>query len=87
MNAARTRIMVHMNTTTHSSNVKLRELIEAAGLTQDAALEKFNRGLVKPVSLSGFKAWLADPASQRWRRMDEVYVAHAEKAFKAKKKV
>ena len=78
--------MVHMNTTSPSSNAKLRELIQAAGLTQDAALEKFNRGLVKPVSLSGFKAWLADPESQRWRRMDEAYVAHAEKAFRPKKK-
>jgi hypothetical protein len=65
-------MMVHMSTGNHFNNTRLRELIEAAGLTQPAALTLFNRGQVRPLTESGWKAWLADPASVRWRELSDV---------------
>ncbi|TDP78177.1 hypothetical protein EV672_1264 [Aquabacterium commune] len=74
--------MVHMTTkTNHPNNSRLRELIESAGLTQAAALTIFNRGQAKPITESGFKAWLAAPDSVRWRELSDAYAAHAEKVF------
>ena len=74
--------MVHMTTpSNHPNNVRLRELIESAGLTQAAALTLFNRGQVRPITESGFKAWLAAPDSVRWRELSDAYAAHAEKVF------
>ncbi len=74
-------MMVHMSTRNHQNNARLRELIESAGLTQAAALTLFNRGQVRPITESGFKAWLADPASVRWRELSDAYLQHAEKVF------
>jgi hypothetical protein len=65
---------MHMSTPNHPNNVRLRELIEAAGLTQAAALTLLNRGQARPITESGIKAWLAAPDSVRWR-------AHAEKVL------
>jgi len=74
-------MMVHMSTANHPNNARLRELIEGAGLTQAAALTLFNRGQVRPITESGFKAWLADPSSVRWRELSDVFREHAEKVF------
>lgn len=75
--------MVHMSTTidNHPNNARLRELIERAGITQAVALTLFNRGQVRPITESGWKAWLAAPGSVRWRELSDAYLAHAEKAF------
>lgn len=73
--------MVHMSTKNHSNNLRLRELIETAELTQAAALTLFNRGQVRPITESGWKAWLADPESVRWRELSDAYKDHAEKVF------
>ena len=74
-------MMVHMTTINDPNNDRLRELIMAAGLTQLNALAIFNRGLIKPYSVSGWKAFLADPGATRWRRFDNVLLSHAEKVF------
>lgn len=73
--------MVHMSTTNHPNNVRLRELIEDAGLTQAEALKLFNRGQAKEITESGFKAWLAAPDSVRWRQMADNYRTHADRVL------
>lgn len=72
---------MHKSTTNHPNNVRLRELIEAAGLTQAAALTLLNRGQARPITESGIKAWLAAPDSVRWRELSDAYLAHAEKVL------
>lgn len=79
-------MMVHMNTINDPNNERLRVLISEAGLAQPAALALFNRGLLKPYSLSAWKAFLADRAASRWRRFDDVLLAHAEKILGKLKK-
>lgn len=64
-----------------STNARLRALVEASGLSQSKALEAFNAGQLRPISLSAFKAWLADPDALRWRPLDPAYLKHAEKVF------
>lgn len=74
--------LVHMNTKTKTTNQQLRELVEASGLTQAVALTVFNRGMgPRTYSESAWKAFLADPASARFRRLDEDLLAHAVKQF------
>ena len=80
-------MMVHMSTQNPPNNIRLRELIERAGIRQLDALALFNRGLIKPYSSSAWKAYLADPDSARWRRFDDALLAHAEKVFSKSKKV
>ncbi len=74
-------MIVHMNTSNDPRNARLRQLLEDARLTQAEALTLFNRGMVKPISLSGWKAWLADRESDRWRVLHDDYLKHAEKVF------
>lgn len=45
---------------------ELRQAIERAGLTQARALEVFNAGLPRPLSLGHWKSFLAAPDSSRW---------------------
>ena len=75
----------HMKTKTNidnANNVRLRELIEEHGLTQAAALTVFNRGMgVRPYSMSAWKAFLSDPASDRFRKLSDDLLQHAEKQF------
>lgn len=77
--------MAQMNTPQNkdekSNNERLRELIENTGLPQPAALTLFNRGLIKPYSISAWKAFLSDPDAKRWRRLDDNLLKHAEKAL------
>jgi hypothetical protein len=74
-------MMVHMTTKNDPNNIRLRQLIEQAGLTQLDSLAQFNRGVLKPYSISAWKAFLADRSSDRWRRFDDVLLAHAEKVL------
>lgn len=76
--------MVHMNTTTEktTNNERLRELVDASGLTQVVALTVFNRGLGPAAySESAFKAFLAKPESPRFRPLKDDLLEHAEKQF------
>ena len=74
--------MVHMSTDNHlTNNQKLRALIEGANLTQAAAMTIFNRGQARPVTESGFKAWLADPSAVRYRPLSDELLQHADKVL------
>lgn len=75
-------MMVHMTTTNHPNNERLRALIADTGMTQMDALAIFNRGQAKPYSQSAWKAFLADPDAVRWRRFDDLLLAHAEKILR-----
>jgi hypothetical protein len=71
-----------MNTPPKTNNQRLRELVQASGLTQAAALAVFNRGLpAGPYSLSTWKAFLVSPQTTRFRRLGDALLAHAEKQF------
>jgi hypothetical protein len=72
-----------MTTKQPTTNERLRDLIEKSGLTQKAALDLFNVGLIKPYSISVWKAYLSDPTAVRFRPLDERLLDHAEKAFSA----
>lgn len=86
--------LVHMNTfskaeddtsiTPYPNNARLRQLVKdakAAGLTQAEMLERFNAGQVRPLTLSAFKAWLADPGAVRFRPMADKFLSHAQKVL------
>jgi hypothetical protein len=76
-----------MNTNRNSQ--RLRELIESAGLTQEAALLLFNTSkppIFKPYSLSAWKAFLCDPETTRYRAFGDLLLQRAEKVFGGKKK-
>jgi hypothetical protein len=65
-----------------STNVRLRELIEAAGVTQVVALTIFNRGLGPAAySIDTFKAFLVSPTASKFRPLKPELLAHAEKQF------
>lgn len=70
-----------MSTKNHPNNARLRELVDRSGLTQPVILTLFNRGQVRAITESGFKAWLADPDAVRWRELSNEYLQHAEKVF------
>lgn len=74
--------MVYMNTTTKTNNERLRELVEASGLTQAVALTVFNRGLGPAAyAESSWKAFFVRPDSPRYRPLKDELLAHAEKEF------
>ncbi|MBV8248476.1 MAG: hypothetical protein JO200_08485 [Comamonas sp.] len=74
-----------MNATTKpvkTSNERLRELVEASGLSQAAALAIFNIGLGPAAySINTFKAFLVRPDSPKFRPLKDDLLAHAEKNF------
>jgi hypothetical protein len=71
-----------MNTSAKTNNERLRELVEASGLTQAVALTIFNRGLGSAAcSESGWKAFFAGPETVRFRPLHDDLLAHAEKQF------
>lgn len=79
---ARASTMGYMNPET-KNNDRLRELVEASGLTQAAALDVFNKGLGPAAySINTFKAFLASPTTTKFRALKDDLLAHAEKNFK-----
>jgi hypothetical protein len=75
-------MMVYMNTSAKSNNERLRELVEASGLTQAVALTVFNRGLGPAAySESSWKAFFASPDTTRFRPLKDDLLAHAEREF------
>jgi hypothetical protein len=71
-----------MNKKQSTNNERLRELVEASGLTQPVALTVFNRGLGKNAySESAWKAYLSSPATTRFRRISDEMLAHAQEQF------
>ena len=74
--------MAHMSTNEKTNNERLRELVEAAGLTQAVALTIFNRGLgAAAYSESTWKAFFSDPDGSRFRPLKDELLQHAEKEF------
>jgi len=64
------------------NNQRLRDLVEAMGVSPAVALTLFNRGLgASAHSESEWKALLASPATERFRPLDSRLLAHAEQAF------
>ncbi|MDK2126239.1 hypothetical protein [Parachitinimonas caeni] len=74
-----------MDTQNHPNNARLRELIAAAGLTQQQALALFNQGQVRPYSIDAWKRYLSAPDSKRWRLFPADLLPHAEKTLKTRK--
>jgi hypothetical protein len=71
-----------MNTSIKTNNERLRELVEASGLTQAVALTVFNRGLGPAAySESTWKAFFVKADSPRFRPLKDELLAHAEKEF------
>ena len=65
-----------------TNNERLRELVEASGLTQPVALTVFNRGLGPAAySESAWKAFLVRPDSAKFRSFSDVLLEHAETQF------
>lgn len=60
---------------------KLRAIIEAAGVTQLDALEAFNRRQARPLSVSQWKAYLANPDSARRSPCPDAVLKRARKLF------
>ena len=73
-----------------STNERLRELVEASGLTQAQALEKFNEDIgLRPIAMSTWKGYFVNPDSTRWRGFAPILLGHAEHVLgkrKARKK-
>lgn len=66
-----------------TNNERLRELVDASGLSQPAALAVFNLGLGPAAySIHTFKAFLTHPDSPKFRKLKDDLLAHAEKNFK-----
>lgn len=55
----------------------LRALIDAAGVTQLQALNELNEGLVKPIAVSTWKAYLSASDSKRRRICPDSILRHA----------
>ena len=65
-----------------TNNERLRELIDAAGVTQAVALTIFNRGLGPAAyKMDTFKAFLVRPDSAKFRVLKDELLAHAERQF------
>lgn len=70
-----------------SPNEQLRELVEASGLKQTEALEAFNDGLGPAAySLVTWKAFLATPGTNKFRKLKPELLEHAKARIKPKKK-
>lgn len=66
-----------------TNNDRLRELVDASGLSQPAALAVFNLGLGPAAySINTFKAFLVRQDSPKFRPLKDELLAHAEKNFK-----
>lgn len=77
-------MMGYMNPDTKDTknNDRLRELIAEAGVTQPVALTIFNRGLGPAAySMDTFKAFLVRSDSEKFRKLKDELLEHAEKQF------
>ncbi|GAA0741172.1 hypothetical protein GCM10009107_03520 [Ideonella azotifigens] len=64
------------------NNQRLRDLVDALGVSPAVALTLFNRGLgTSAHSDSEWKALMASPSTPRFRPLDSRLLAHAEQAF------
>jgi hypothetical protein len=69
------------------ANERLRELVDASGMTQAEALAKFNEGMgLRPIALSTWKGYFVNAESTRWRGFDPGLLAHAERVLKKRRK-
>lgn len=65
-----------------TNNDHLRALIAGTGLTQDAALARFNRGFgIRGIKMTTWKAYLCRPDTTRFRKFSDEMLKHAEKVF------
>ena len=78
---------MYLNMYKKTTNEQLRALINASGLTQAAALARFNRGLGPAAySESAWKSFLVDPATTRFRPLKPALLEHAKLALARKNK-
>jgi hypothetical protein len=79
---------MYLNMRKKTTNEQLRALIEASGLTQAAALARFNRGLGPAAySESAWKSFLVDPATTRFRPLKPALLEHAKLVLARKSKI
>jgi hypothetical protein len=65
-----------------STNERLRQLVEGAGLSQPAALNLFNIGFgIRGIKESTWKGYFCKPGTARYRGFDPALLEHAEKVF------
>ena len=60
---------------------QLRLLIESVGITQKVALDRFNRGQARPISVSQWKAYLAKQDSARRSPCPDAVLKRSKKLF------
>lgn len=67
-----------------TNNECLRELVGVSGLSMAVALTIFNRGLgTQAVSVSRWKAFLAEPGAAAYTVLEDELLAHARARFAA----
>lgn len=66
---------------TVDNNAMLRKLWENSGLTQDEALLRINKGQVRGIKPSTFKAYMAAHGVARRRECPSEILAHAQKVL------
>ena len=65
-----------------NNNERLRALVAGAGLTQYAALTRFNRGFgIRGIKETTWKAYFCRPETTRFRNFGDDLLGHAEKVF------
>lgn len=69
-----------------STNDQLRDIVAAAGLSQPAALARFNEDLFRPYSLSSWQAYFCAPGTVRYRRVPEDVLERAKTVLKPRRK-
>ena len=62
----------------HPNNRRFCELVAEARLSEAAAITLFNRDRRTPVTVTGWRAWLAEPGTPRWAQMHDDDLRHAE---------
>lgn len=74
-------------TQSKSPNEQLRELVDAAGMTQAEALEAFNEGLGPAAySMVTWKAFFASPEAKKFRKLKPALLDHAKAKIRPIKK-
>lgn len=74
-------------TQSKSPNEQLRELVDAAGLSQAEALVAFNKGLGPAAySMVTWKAFFASPDAKKHRKLKPALLEHAKASIQPRKK-